>query len=85
MAPDRTARAVRRRLWALLFLFEFLFFSGPFLLPTLHAAWCEAHGVPVPARFPYVAWLLGAGVVLLAALLVYDIARRLRKAAPRSR
>ena len=86
MAPEATSRAVaRRRLWATMFLLEFLFFSGPFVLPMLQIAWCEAHGLPVPDRFPYVGWLLGLGVALLAAMLVYDIARRVRDAASRSR
>ena len=76
MAPERGQAAARRRLWVLLFLLEFLFFSGPFLLPTLQIAWCEAHGLPVPARFAYVPWMLALGVALLAGLLVYDIARR---------
>ena len=79
MPPERgPANAPRWRLWLTVLLLEFLFFSGPFFLPMLQIAWCEAHGRPVPARFPYVAWLLGLGVVLLAGLLVYDIARRLR-------
>ena len=68
-----------------MFLFEFLLFSGPFCLPMLQVAWCEAHGLPVPDRFPYVGWLLGLGVALLAGMLVYDIARRVRDAASRSR
>ena len=67
-----------------MFLFEFLFFSGPFVLPMLHIAWCEAHGRPVPERFPYVAWLLGLGVVLLAGGVVYDVASRVRGARSRS-
>ena len=79
MPPERLPAAVARwRLWLVVVLLEFLFFSGPFFLPMLHIAWCEAHGLPVPARFPYVAWLLGLGVVLLVAMLVYDSARRLR-------
>jgi hypothetical protein len=74
--PDR---AQRRRLWLILLLLEFLLFSGPFVLPLLQIAWCERHGVPVPERFPYVAWMLGAGVALLAAVAVMDVARRLRR------
>ena len=69
----------------MLLLLEFLFFSGPFGLPMLQIAWCEAHGLPVPARFPYVAWMLALGVALLAGALVYDIAWRLRRGRPRSR
>ena len=84
MAPDPAVPS-RLRLWLLVALLEFLFFSGPFVLPMLHIAWCEAHGLPVPARFPYVAWLLGLGVLLLAGMLVYDIARRLRARVARSR
>ena len=80
MPPERR----RRRLWLALLLLESCFFSGPFLLPLLHVAWCESHGLPVPARFPYVAWLLGAGVVLLAGGLVYDSALRLRRRFARS-
>ena len=71
---------MRRRPWLAVLLLEVCFFSGPFLLPLIQVAWCEAHGLPVPARFPYVAWLLGAGVLLLAAGVAYDIARRLRRA-----
>ena len=66
-------------MWAGLLLLEFCFFSGPFLLPMLHVAWCERHGLPLPERFPYVGWLLGAGVLLLAGALIYDIGWRLRR------
>jgi lipid-A-disaccharide synthase-like uncharacterized protein len=78
VAPDATRRQ-RRRLWLVLVLLEFLLFSGPFVLPMLHVAWCERHGLPAPARFPYVAWMLGAGVALLAAIVVLDLVRRLRR------
>jgi hypothetical protein len=81
--PERRPRS-RRRLWLALLLLETCFFSGPFLLPLLQTAWCEAHGLPVPARFAYVAWLLGAGVLLLAGGLVYDSARRLWRRFARS-
>jgi len=64
---------------------EFLFFSGPFCLPMLQIAWCEAHGLAAPVRFAYVGWLLGLGLALLAGMLVYDIARRVRDVVSRSR
>ena len=63
----------------MLVLLEFLLFSGPVALPMLHVAWCERQGLPAPARFPYVAWMLGAGVALLAAIVVLDLVRRLRR------
>jgi hypothetical protein len=79
MGPERV-RPGRKRLWIALLLLESCFFSGPFLLPMLHIAWCESHGSPPPARFSYVPWLLGTGVILLAGGVVYDIASRLRRA-----
>ena len=78
MRPD-PGRRQRRRLWLAFLLLEFLLFSGPFLLPMLHVAWCERHGLPAPEHFAYVAWLLGAGVTLLAGMLVLDVVRRMRR------
>lgn len=67
-----------RRLWLWLLLIEVLLFSGPVLLVQLLISNYERQGRPVPDHFPFVAWMIGVGLLLFVALLVLDLWFRLR-------